>query len=164
MKNNEAVFTKDTENKKLTVVRPFNAPLAQVWSAWTTGEMLDKWWAPKPYKAETKLMDFKEGGRWLYKMVAPAGDGNWCRVDFNIINQQQLITSAVMFCDEEGNEDHDFPKMYWTQVFNQTPNGTTVTIEITFGNAADMDTILQMGFEQGFTAGLNNLDEYLGGN
>jgi uncharacterized protein YndB with AHSA1/START domain len=60
MTKNETVFSKDLEKGNLTVVRAFDAPLEKVWKAWTTGGILDQWWAPKPYKAETKTMDFRE--------------------------------------------------------------------------------------------------------
>jgi len=50
-------FTKDLENKRLHVTRYFNAPLELVWSTWTKPELLEQWWAPKPYKAITKSMD-----------------------------------------------------------------------------------------------------------
>src|SRR5712664_265716 len=117
MTKNAAVFSKDQENRQLTVVRAFDAPLEQVWEAWTTGDILNQWWAPKPYKAETKTMDFREGGRWLYYMVGPKGDSTLCRVDYKTIQPYKLITTAVMFCDEEGNENPDFPKMYWKKQF-----------------------------------------------
>ncbi|MDN5286400.1 MAG: ATPase [Mucilaginibacter sp.] len=161
MTKRETAFSKDTENKKLTVVRTFDAPLEQVWKAWTTSEILDVWWAPKPYKAQTKSMDFSEGGRWLYLMAGPTGDGTWCRVDFNTIIPHKSITTAVMFCDEDGNKNLDFPVMYWKKEFSQAGDTTTVNIEITFDKIADMEAIIQMGFQEGFTAGLGNLDEYL---
>lgn len=161
MTKNEAVFSKDLENKKLTVVRAFDAPLERVWKAWTTSEILDHWWAPKPYNAETKSMDFREGGRWLYCMVGPEGDRNWCRVDYKTIDPYKSIVSVDMFCDEEGNENTDFPRMNWKKAFRQTGSSTTVTIELTFAKTADMETILKMGFQEGFTAGLGNLDDYL---
>ena len=161
MTKNAAVFSKDPDTKTLTVVRAFDAPMEQVWKAWTTSEILDHWWAPKPYRAETKSMDFREGGRWLYCMVGPEGDRTWCRVDFKTIEPQKSISTAVMFCDEAGNENPEFPKMYWKKEFSRTGSGTTVTIEITFPRTADMEKILAMGFEPGFTAGLNNLDDYL---
>jgi uncharacterized protein YndB with AHSA1/START domain len=162
MTKNEAVFSEDLENKRLTVVRPFDAPLEQVWEAWTTSEILDHWWAPNPYRAQTKTMDFREGGRWLYDMVGPEGERSLCRVDYKTIDPHRSITSTVMFCDEEGNENTDFPRMYWKKEFNRTGGGTTVTIEITFDKKADMESILGMGFREGFTAGLENLDQYLG--
>lgn len=161
MTKNEAVFSKDLENKKLTVVRAFDAPLKQVWKAWTKSEILDHWWAPKPYNAETKTMDFREGGQWLYCMVGPEGDRTWCRVDYKTIELYKSITSVVMFCDEKGNETLDFPRMNWKKEFSETGSGTTVRVEITFAQTADMEMIIKMGFQEGFTAGLGNLDHYL---
>jgi uncharacterized protein YndB with AHSA1/START domain len=61
----ETIYSKDASNKKLKVEREFDAPVAQVWNAWTQPELLDQWWAPKPWKANTKSMDFREGGRWF---------------------------------------------------------------------------------------------------
>jgi len=161
MKKRETVFSKDTENKKLTVVRAFDAPLEQLWKAWTESEILDQWWAPEPYRAETKTMDFREGGSWLYAMVGPEGNKSWCKEAFKTIALRKRITNAVSFCDEEGNETLDFPTMHWKKDFSETGSDTTVTVEITFDKEADMETIIKMGFQEGFTAGLGNLDHYL---
>ncbi len=65
MSNKQTTISKDAANKKLIVVREFDAPLEEVWKAWTDSNILDKWWAPKPWKAKTKTMDFREGGLWL---------------------------------------------------------------------------------------------------
>jgi PhnB protein len=161
MSNRETVFSKDTENKKLRVVRAFDAPLEVVWKAWTDSKILDQWWAPKPYRAETKIMDFREGGFWLYAMVGPKGDRTYCKENFKTIALLKRITNAVSFCDEEGNETHALPTMYWKKEFHYPGSETTVTIEITFDTEADMETIINMGFREGFTAGLSNLDQYL---
>jgi uncharacterized protein YndB with AHSA1/START domain len=163
MTNKKPVFTKDTENKKLTVVRQFDAILQEVWDAWTTAEILDQWWAPKPYKAETKSMDFRAGGVWMYCMAGPEGDRQWCRVEYYTIDPNRSISSAAMFCDEAGVINEEFPKMYWKQDFTQTGDTTTVTVEVSFDKSADMEMILKMGFQEGFTAGLENLDDYLAG-
>jgi PhnB protein len=157
----ETVFTKDADNKQLNVQRAFEAPLDQVWKAWTVAKILDQWWAPKPYQAVTKSMDFREGGRWLYLMKGPEGDGSWCQENFKTIQQQQLITNSVSFCDEQGNVNTDFPTMHWKKEFAPAGNATTVNIQITFDTEADMETIVKMGFKEGFTAGLSNLDAYL---
>ena len=66
-------FTVDKANKKINVERAFAAPLKKAWAAWTQAELLDQWWAPKPWKAQTKSMDFKVGGRWIYSMTGPDG-------------------------------------------------------------------------------------------
>ena len=161
MTKRETVFSKDLANRKLTVVREFDASLEQVWKAWTESEILDQWWAPKPYRAETKTMDFREGGLWLYCMIGPKGDRTWCRVDYKTIEPKKSIATTNVFCDEEGNINPDFPRMDWKKEFDQTGGVTTVRVEITFLTTADMETIIAMGFQEGFTAGLSNLDHYL---
>lgn len=161
MTKREAVFSKDLENKKLTVVRTFDAPLKKVWSAWTESEKLDKWWAPKPYKAETKSMDFRAGGYWLYCMVGPQGERTWCKVTFHKIEAPTNFSCTTGFSDEQGVPNTDFPATHWNNEFQEGTGTTTVTVNISFDQLADMETIIAMGFQEGFTAGLVNLDEYL---
>jgi uncharacterized protein YndB with AHSA1/START domain len=160
-KNKQAVFTKDAANKKMVIVREFDASPKQVWEAWTTSSLLDMWWAPKPWKARTKTMDFREGGRWLYCMEGPDGSKTWVCVDYKTIDLHKNFTAVDFFCDENGNNNQDFPGMHWKNEFTETDTGTKVTVEITFSNGADFEKILQMGFEAGFTAALGNLDELL---
>ena len=61
-------FSVNKENNTINVKRVFAAALPLVWDAYTNSEILDQWWAPKPWKARTKTMDFREGGHWLYAM------------------------------------------------------------------------------------------------
>ena len=157
----EAVFSKDLQKRTITVVREFAAPLSLVWRAWTDGGILDDWWAPKPWKAETKSMDFRAGGRWLYFMKGPDGNGTWCRVDFNSVQPQKSFSSSAIFCDEAGNRNMEFPTMDWQVGFSESSGVTTVNVEIHFAKEADMQMIITMGFEEGFKMGLGNLDEYL---
>jgi PhnB protein len=155
-------ITTDLANKKLQVVREFDAPLEQVWRAWTESELLDQWWAPKPWKARTKSMDFREGGSWLYCMEGPEGEESpWCRADYKTIDAQKSFTIVDAFCDENGNDNSDTPNMHWKNVFSETNSGTRVEVEITFASVADLEKIVEMGFKEGFTAGLENLDELL---
>ena len=158
---NNTLVSKDLANKKLHVVREFNAPLEKVWKAWTESALLDKWWAPRPWKAETKTLDFREGGLWLYCMVGPDGTRHWCRVDFKTIAAQKSFTSTAVFSDDKGNRDNSFPAMHWSIVFIPTTTGSKVEVRISFDNEADLQKILEMGFEAGFSMGLGNLDELL---
>ena len=125
-------ITKDASNKKLVVTREFDAPVDQVWKAWTDSELLDQWWAPKPWKAETKNMDFREGGSWLYAMVGPDGAKEWCKADYYKISAPKRFTCADYFCDENGNKKTDFPTMEWENTFSASGSGTLVRIELTF--------------------------------
>ena len=94
---NETIITKLPDQKQLKVTRNFSAPVDLVWKAWTDPEILDKWWAPKPWKAVTKSMDFRPGGRWLYSMNGPAGERHWSKSDFLKINAQSMYEAMEAF-------------------------------------------------------------------
>ncbi|RPI65216.1 MAG: SRPBCC domain-containing protein, partial [Ignavibacteriales bacterium] len=104
-------FNKDLKNKKIYVKREFNASPEDVWNAWTNSELLDQWWAPKPWKAKTKSMDFREGGSWLYAMVGPDGTENFARVDYEKINPYKSFAGYDSFCDKKGNINTEPPGM-----------------------------------------------------
>ena len=158
---NNTVITKDIAGRTLHATHEFAASPAKVWQAWTEAELLDKWWAPKPWKAETKSMNFSEGGQWLYAMVGPEGEHHWSRVNFNAIKPGRSFDYTCKFCDENGNAIDGSPTMHWFNSFHAIPAGTRVDIEISFDRDIDMETIIKMGFEGGFTMGLNQLDELL---
>jgi len=64
-------FTVDKDTATIYVTREFAADLDLVWEAFTKSEILEQWMGPKPWRVQTKEMDFREGGRWLYAMVSP---------------------------------------------------------------------------------------------
>jgi uncharacterized protein YndB with AHSA1/START domain len=152
-------FSVDKENKKINVEREFAAPVSKVWAAWTESQLLDQWWAPKPWKARTKAMDFSEGGYWLYAMVGPDGAVHWARADFKSITPLKGFSAVDAFCDENGNINQDFPQSNWKNEFMENADSTVVSIEITYEELSDLEMIVQMGFKEGFTAAMENLDE-----
>ena len=161
MTNNKMEMVKDLPNKKVTVTRYFDANVADVWAAWTQSELLDLWWAPKPWKAETKEMDFRNGGYWLYAMVGPDGTKQYAKISYSAINPEKSYNATDAFCDEHGNPTNELPSMNWHNSFHADgADKTKVIIEIHFANEADFETIMTMGFEEGFTMALGNLDEY----
>jgi uncharacterized protein YndB with AHSA1/START domain len=155
-------FSVDKENKKIKVERSFAAPVAKVWAAWTQSELLDQWWAPKPWKAHTKSLDFKEGGYWLYAMKGPDGTEHWAKSEFKSIETEKNFSTKDSFCDPEGNINESFPGSFWSNTFKQTGDNTTVNVEITYNELTDLEATLSMGFKEGFTAALGNLDEIFG--
>lgn len=157
-----ATVSKDVANKKITVVREFDAPVERVWKAWTEKDLLDQWWAPKPWKAETKSMDFREGGVWLYAMVGPDGERHHAAISFHTIEKNKSYTGEDYFTDENGKKNNDLPGMRWHITFVAAGNGTKVTIEISFTSEEDLKKILEMGFEEGFLSAMGNLDQIFG--
>ena len=154
-------FDKDVSRKTIIVKRNFEAPLEDVWRAWTESELLDQWWAPKPWRAETKQMDFREGGYWLYAMVGPEQERHYARMNFNRIEPMKRVEASDIFCDENGNENKELPGMDWTSEFTQAGSETLVKVTLLFATEEDLDKMLAMGFEEGFSSALGNLDQYL---
>ncbi len=154
-------FYIDKENKQVKVRREFAAPLMKVWQAWTQSETLDQWWAPKPWKAQTKKMDFTEGGRWLYAMKGPDGETHWSYADFQKIVPRESFTALEAFSDENGKTKTDMPQSTWKVSFSESGNSTFVNIAIAYETQSDLEKELNMGFREGFTKGLENLDELL---
>jgi uncharacterized protein YndB with AHSA1/START domain len=70
-------LTVDRTTKTVFINRAFAAGLSLVWDAFTRQEILDQWWASKPWVSKTKFMDFKVGGRRFYAMVSPDGKERW---------------------------------------------------------------------------------------
>lgn len=163
MKNTQLMdFSVDKENKQIHVKREFAASRDRVWAAWTQPELLDQWWAPKPWKAETKTMDFREGGHWLYAMKGPEGEVHWSRANYISITPQESFTGKDGFCDEEGNMNTSLPLTFWENQFNEVNDSKTlVTVQLTFEALSDLEVLINMGFQEGFTAGLENLDQLL---
>ena len=157
----ETIYSQDLANNKIKVVREFDAPIEKVWKAWTDSSILDQWWAPKPWKAVTTKMDFREGGTWLYYMQGPDGTQTYCRADFKKIVPNKTYIGDDAFCDENGNLNNDFPVMHWKVEFSKTDTGTKVEVEITYDSPADMEKIMELGFKEGFASAHTNLDELL---
>jgi uncharacterized protein YndB with AHSA1/START domain len=157
----ETAITKSTTDRKLNVIREFSAPIDKVWKAWTESSILDKWWAPRPWKAETKSLDFRAGGTWQYCMVGPKGERQWCLVDFETVDPKRSFRAVSGFCDEQGTRNDGIPLMHWFVRFEPSGSGSKIIVTVSFDNAGDLEKVVEMGFEQGFTMGLGNLDEIL---
>lgn len=158
---NQLEFIKDEKQNCITVIRTFNAPVDKVWRAWTEPALLDQWWAPRPWMTKTKTMDFREGGFWLYSMQGPEGEEHFCRADYKKIDTGKSYNALDAFCDENGTPT-EFPNMNWTNTFTPNADGSsTVNILIQYKDAESMQKVIEMGFKEGFSAAIDNLDELL---
>lgn len=154
----KTLVVKDLEEKSILVSRTFSAPLENVWRAYTESELLELWWAPKPWKAKTKSMDFSVGGYWLYAMVGPENEKHWGRMDYTAIAPHLSFEIKDSFCDEEGTVNTSLPVSKGTIVFTTTDAGTLVEFKMFYSDEKEIETMIEMGFEQGITACLEQLE------
>lgn len=160
----EAQITQDLPGKKIVVTRNFDAPLEKVWRAFSQREILDKWWAPRPWTIETRSFDFTSGGFWHFCMTGPDGLCYWWRANILAVDPQRSYTSTGGPSDEHGNLTGGLPAMERHTEFTATPTGTLVTITLRFENEADLKTMAESGMLAGTTMVFDNLDELLESN
>ncbi len=152
-------FSVDKENKTITVKREFDAELLLVWDAYTKSEILDLWWAPKPWKSKTKTMDFREGGHWHYAMVGPEGEEHWAWAGYKNIQLQKSFSVFDAFADAEGNLNKDLPQSKWDVTFTTKESLTLVEFLISYDDVAQLEATIQMGFKEGLSMAMETLDE-----
>ncbi|MFM9910443.1 MAG: SRPBCC domain-containing protein [Chitinophagaceae bacterium] len=154
-------IVKNLKEKSILVSTEFNAPIKNVWRAYTERELLDKWWGPSPWHAETKTMDFREGGFWLYAMVGPANEKHWGKMNYFAINYLRSIEIEDGFCDEEGVMNIALPTSKGSFVFTEIKTGTRVEFKMNYSSEKEVETLVEMGFEQGITTALGQLEGLL---
>jgi len=160
MKNNLLFdFTVDKATKKVLITREFDADLSLVWDAFTKPEILDQWVAPKPWASKTKFMDFKVGGRRFYAMVSPEGQERWLIQKYTSISPKTNFKMFNAFADKD--EYLELPGSDWDYTFSEQNGKTTVRITIYNESLARMEKMIEMGFKEGFTMSMTNLENLL---
>jgi uncharacterized protein YndB with AHSA1/START domain len=153
----KTTVVKDLKEKSILVSREFNAPLEKVWGAYTESQLLDMWWGPSPWRAETKTMNFEVGGYWLYAMVSPENEKHYGRMSYTAIEPHKYFELEDSFCDENGTVNTDLPVSRGKTVFTQTANGTLVEFKISYQTEAEVLQLVEMGFEAGITMCIEQL-------
>ena len=153
-------FTVDKTTKTVYITREFDAELSLVWDAFTKQELLDQWMAPKPWTARTKHMNFEVGGRRFYAMVSPEGQERWSIQKYTSITPKTNFKMFNAFADKD--ENPELPGSDWDYNFSEQGERTKVSITIYNESLARMEKMIEMGFKEGFTMSMQNLEELLG--
>ena len=156
----EMEFVVDKEMKTVTITKEFDAGRDLVWDAYTKQELLDQWWAPKPFASRTKAMDFEVGGRRFYAMVSPEGGERWAVQKYTSITPQTNFKFFNAFSD--ANENLQLPGSDWTFDFTEDDGRTKVSVSIYNESLERMERIMaDGGFQKGTEMQLENLEELL---
>jgi uncharacterized protein YndB with AHSA1/START domain len=159
MSNLQFDFIVDKSTNSVFINREFNAEQSLVWDAFTKQELLDQWWAPKPFLSKTKFMDFKVGGRRFYAMVSPDGQEHWAIQKYTSISPKTNFKMFNAFADKD--ENPQLPGSDWDFNFSEQSDVTKVSITIYNDSLERMEKMIEMGFQEGFTTTLNELEELL---
>jgi uncharacterized protein YndB with AHSA1/START domain len=152
-------FTVDKATKTVFITREFDAELSLVWDAFTKPELLDQWVAPKPWTSKTKHMNFEVGGRRFYAMVSPEGLERWLIQKYTSITPKTNFKMFNAFADKD--ENPELPGSDWDFTFTEQGETTKVNITIYNESLARMEKMIEMGFKEGYTASMQNLEDLL---
>jgi uncharacterized protein YndB with AHSA1/START domain len=152
-------FTVDKTTKTVFITREFDADLSLVWDAYTKQEILDQWWAPKPWASKTKFMNFEVGGRRFYAMVSPEGQERWSVQKYTSISPKTNFKMFNAFADKD--ENLELPGSEWDFNFSEQNGKTKVSITIYNESLARLEKMIEMGFKEGFAMQMKNLEELL---
>jgi len=160
-------FVADKEKNTLTIRREFAAGRQLVWDCHTKSELLERWFAPKPFTSKTKSMDFSEGGHWHYAMIDPEGTEYWGYTRYITIRPIDGYQTADAFSDADGAINKALPQANWDVTFTDKPGTGTVSEHtlvqtiVEYASLEDLETVIQMGMQEGMTMTLEALDDLL---
>lgn len=152
-------FIVDKATQTVTINREFDAELSLVWDAFTKQEILDQWWAPKPWISRTKHMNFEVGGRRFYAMVSPEGQEHWSLEQYLEITPKTFFKKLNAFADAD--ENPQLPGSEWSLHFSEADGKTRLSVVIWNESLERMEKMIEMGFQGGFTMTLAYLKELL---
>ena len=144
---------------QLLITREFDAPKHLVYKAWTTPELVKRWWNAKRGEVTICEIDLRVGGRWRYVMVTPDG----LEVGFHgeyreIVPNERIVSTEVYEGLPEGVSDEDGGTVN-TATFTEVDGRTTVTILVQAPSKATRDAIVDSGMEAGMQDAMDLLEE-----
>jgi len=94
------------ETFDMVLTRTIDAPVSEVWKAWTDGDLVRQWWGPSGFTAPVTEMDLREGGTSLVGMRAPDEMGGF--EHFHTWTYQKIVPGERLefvqhFADQQGN-------------------------------------------------------------
>jgi uncharacterized protein YndB with AHSA1/START domain len=98
----DAAMDTEPRTRDLVVTRVFEAPVEQVWQAWTEPEHVMRWWGPMGFTSPVARMDVREGGTSLVCMRSPDGHDLYNTWTYRKIVPTQRLEFILNFADEDG--------------------------------------------------------------
>jgi uncharacterized protein YndB with AHSA1/START domain len=146
-------------DEQIRIRREFAAPRHLVWKAWTTPELVRRWWHAKRGEVTVCEIDLRVGGEWRYAMVTPEGFEVAFHGEYReIVPNERLVTTETYEGLPEGVSEEDGSTLN-TATFEEAVGRTTVTLLIQAATKTSRDAIIESGMEDGLQDALDLLEE-----
>jgi uncharacterized protein YndB with AHSA1/START domain len=141
---------------QILVTREFDAPRHLVYEAWTTPELVKRWWHANRGEVTVAAIDLRVGGSWRYVSVMPDGFEVAFHGEYREIVPNERIVSTEAY---EGVPDPDANATVNTLTLTEENGRTTLTI-LTQAPSKDVrDAIIESGMEAGMQDAMDLLEE-----
>ena len=157
-RSGKAVVTLPTDTQIL-ITREFDAPKYLVYKAWTTPELIKRWWHAKRGTMTVAEVDLRVGGAWRFAMVADGGFEVAFHGEYReIVPNERIVSTEVYEGLPEGVSEEDAATVN-TATFAEADERTTLTILVQAKSKASRDAIVESGMEDGLQDALDLLEQ-----
>jgi len=143
---------------QILVTREFDAPKHLVYKAFTTPELVRRWWHANRGEMTVAEIDLRVGGKWRYVMVADGGMEVGFHGEYReIVPNERIVSTETFEGLPEGVSEEDGTTVN-TATFAETDGRTTLTLLIQAPSRETRDAIVDSGMEAGLQDALDNLE------
>jgi uncharacterized protein YndB with AHSA1/START domain len=146
-------------DEQILVTREFDASKELVFRAWTTPELVRRWWHANRGEMTVCEIDLRVGGAWRYVMVADDGmEVGFHGVYREIVPGERLVSTEIYEGLPEGVSEDDAATLN-TATFDEQDGRTQVTLLVQCQNKLSRDAIIESGMEHGLQDALDLLEQ-----
>lgn len=138
---------------QILIVREFDAPVPLVWKAWTTPELVKRWWCGERGEMTLAEIDFRVGGSWRYVMIADGGFEVAFNGEYREIDRYERIVNTEVF---EGMPD---ARALVTNTFVDLGDRARMEMLIDHASKEARDGHLNSGMEGGMQEAMDRLEQ-----
>jgi uncharacterized protein YndB with AHSA1/START domain len=143
-------------NTQILITRSFDAPRHLVFRAWTTPELIKRWWSGGHGEVTVADVDLRVGGTWRYALVTPDGYEVGFHGEYREVVPDERIVCTEAF---EGIPDPDGNAALCTYDFTESEGCTTLRLLVEHRTQEGRDAHLNSGMESGMQKSLDLLEE-----
>ena len=146
-------------DEQILITREFDAPRHLVYRAWTTPDLVKRWWNAKRGEVTICEIDLRVGGTWRYVMVTDDGTEVGFHGEYReIVPDERIVSTETYEGLPEGVSEEEGSTVN-TATFSESDGRTTLTILVQTPNRVSRDAIIDSGMEAGLQDALDLLEE-----
>jgi len=138
---------------QILITREFDAPKHLVYKAFTTPELVKRWWHANRGEMTVAEIDLRVGGKWRYVMVAEGDFEVGFHGEYREIVPNERIVSTEVY---EGVPDAEAVN---TMTLTEADGRTTLEILVQHASKEHRDAHIESGMEAGMQDAMDLLEQ-----